>query len=381
MRGPWAFKRASVEQRFQKHLICTMMDRTRLVFTWNINVLWMITAAALYVALSGEKLNVGECVGLGIRTVGLGTITILYYSKWFENFKPNMARFTIWLTRSAFLLAGAVQAGLQQPDSRLKIHLIWCLYIGGHFLPDFTEFLYSSIIITYLELLTLILFGRACPMDSSRQCTNYEYLLQFNHHTVYLGVAIWINYHIHTDRRRDFMSSIRKGTLSKAQPPVPFDAQHDDAENDTADKAPGTQTSPNPTEDKPRRRPHALSTLASADPTSSSNDSASIGSPSPSPTAASTANPTRDGPGRTPPLAVARTRSLRGPDDDPAAAAAAAAAWRRRWAAAELPWDEAATAVLLCVMVSRPGQGQATLYALVDWEISLWVEILHWLRF
>ena len=254
---------------------------------------------------------------------------MLYFVDWSARTIPKIALFHVWLTRAAFIMAGAVQAGLKQPDSQLKTHLVWCLYVGGIFLPSYTEYLGCSFIITYTEFIALVVFSGACPLDSSRPCTNYEILLQFNHHTVYLGIAAWIHYHTHSDRRREFArSTIRKRaestksrSLLAATDPIRAAAKEAAVEAALASDAARRRRPP----------PLAASAITSA--------AAQPGGDSPSSPALS---------------AQDETTAHGGVGED---AAAAAAASPRGWAAAGLPWQEAATVMIVCLPVSSGGWG------------------------
>ena len=95
----------------------------------------------LYLSDEGD---IGQYVGLLVRLWGDIVATIMFCTKWTDAYKPTVAKGYMWMSRIFFCLAGAVEAGLNQPDSKLKIVLLAVMYLTCVFLPTFEEYLAYS---------------------------------------------------------------------------------------------------------------------------------------------------------------------------------------------------------------------------------------------
>lgn len=220
---PWVFKDSKKETKFREYFFHSVVTRYRSLLRWNLVGIYVSNVTAALLLLIFDEGDIGQYFGLLLRWAGTITSTFMYCIDWSEGKKPIVAKGYMWLARIFFILVGAIEAGLKQPDSKLKVGLLWATYVGGVFLPTYEEYLSYSIVITYMELSRLLIFGGPCPVDSGRVCTSYELWERFAHHTLYLGIAAWIQYHANSDRRRDFAKRSRKtaddrlkGNLSEA---------------------------------------------------------------------------------------------------------------------------------------------------------------------
>jgi hypothetical protein len=213
MSSPWKFKDPTKELQFHQFLFLSVVDRYNLLLRWNLVGIWISNAAATLWLFFFDEGDFGQYVGISARLSGNITSTFMYCIHWSDKCKPIVGKGYMWLARIFFVLVGAIEAGLKQPDSKLKVGLLWSMYVGGVFIPTYEEYLTYAIIVSYLELCQLIIHEVPCPVDSSRQCTTYELWERFAHHTLYLGIAAWIQYHTNCDRRRDFLKKSRKGAL------------------------------------------------------------------------------------------------------------------------------------------------------------------------
>ena len=231
MKGnPWAFKDSTIEREYQIQFAQTLLDRSKALLKWNLIGVWIVNATVSWCGLAFGQGDMGLYVGICIRMVASVTGTILFLIKWSKEYKPKVAHWYLWMTRAAFAFAAAIQVGMNQPDSKLKTMLLWSMYVGGAFFPTFEEYLLCSVSVAYLELVVLIVWSRGCPVDSSRPCTVYELSEQFGHHTLYICIAAWIQFHLHTDRRKEFRRTVRdRGSLRGASS-SPLDAT-DETEN------------------------------------------------------------------------------------------------------------------------------------------------------
>jgi hypothetical protein len=211
MSSPWKFKDPAKELQFHEFLFPYVVDRYKLLLGWFLVGIGILNAAAALWLIYFDEGDFGQYVGISARFSGNIASTLMNCINWSEKWKPIVGKGYIWLSRIFFVLAGAVEAGLKQPDSKLKVGLLCILYVAGVFIPTYEEYLTCAIIISYLELCQLLIYELPCPVDTSRQCTIYELWEHFAHHTLYLGIAAWIQYHTHCDRRRDFLKKSRKG--------------------------------------------------------------------------------------------------------------------------------------------------------------------------
>ena len=170
-----------------------------------------------------EKRDNLEDAGMVLRFVGTA-LALSCLLKWSDSMKPKVARIYFWVGRLFYFTAVLIEAGiLRQPDSQVKIPLLWYLFGGGVLTMTFEEYLGCAFVLTYLEMAKLLILGGPCPVDSSRICTTYELWTHFVYHTLYLGVAVWMLHYTHSERRKDFVVSHRRYT-----PPVPVPAQNPD---------------------------------------------------------------------------------------------------------------------------------------------------------
>jgi hypothetical protein len=211
MSSPWKFKDPAKELQFHEFLFPYVVDRYNLLLRWFLVCIGIINAAATLWLIFFDEGDFGQYVGISARLSGNIASTFLTCINWSDKYKPIVGKVYMWFARIFFVLVGAVEAGLKQPDSKLKVGLLGILYIKGVFIPTYEEYLTYAIIVSYLELCQLLIYEVPCPVDSSRQCTTYELWERFTHHTLYLGIAAWIQYHTNCDRRRDFLKKSRKG--------------------------------------------------------------------------------------------------------------------------------------------------------------------------
>lgn len=322
--NPWSFEDSELEKQYHVHFAATLLDRSKTLLKWNLVGVWVMNATVSICGLMFGDTDSGLYLGIAIRMFASVTGTILFLIKWSEEYKPKIAHLYLWMTRAAFAFAAAIQAGMKQPDSKLKMMLLWSMYVGGVFFPTFTEYLLISVAVAYLELVVLILLNGSCPVDSSRPCTNYELWEQFGHHTLYICIAAWIHHHIHSDRRKEFYKLVRgRRALRAARSSGAIEAEIDpcsDSETSTAAL-------------RRRRRPDAPYAASARD----------LARPA-SPSAARPFDRSTPGPPWWRPQLV-DADALR----DPAAETVA----RSMWAAASLPREEAGAGAALRLLV-RP---------------------------
>jgi hypothetical protein len=215
--GPWAFDDAMTEKRYRVYFTKTQWDRSRLLGLITLVVMWFCVGANFFYTFfyfNSLTEDSGQFAGITIRLCSLAFGTTIFMVRWSDAYKTSMACAQLWMMRFGFVFAAAVEAGLKQPDSNLKVTLLCCLCVGGFIFPTFTEYICGAFVVGYLQFFRLLLLGGPCPCDSSRNCTASELLEHFGHHTLYLAVAFWIHFHTHSDRRQDF---IRRESSSRAR--------------------------------------------------------------------------------------------------------------------------------------------------------------------
>ena len=219
--SPWTFNDQAKESQFREYFFQSFLTRYCSLLRWNLVGVYVINVTASLLTVVFDEGDVSQYFGLLLRWAGTITSTLMYCIKWSDGNKPIVAKSYMWLTRISFFLVGVIEAGLKQPDSKLKVALLWATYVAGVFLPTYEEYLSYSIVVTYMELCRLVVFGGPCPVDSARECTSYELWEHFAHHTLYLGIAAWIQYHANSDRRRDYAKRTRKeaNDILRAQRP------------------------------------------------------------------------------------------------------------------------------------------------------------------
>ena len=224
---PWRFTESNVECEYQAFVLDTLLDRSRmflgihLLFVMIPNI--VVGVMTLFVLSKSDQLGMA---GLAVRFVGTTTITAFYVLKWSDSWKPKIARIYFWMARFFWFVSTLMEAGiLKQPDSLIKIGLLWYLYGDSVLVATFEEYLCCAFILAYLELMRLLLWGGPCPVDSSRPCTTYELWTHFAYHTLYLGVAIWIHQFTHIDRRKDFVNRRRSRRAPSSAPTPPRNPQ------------------------------------------------------------------------------------------------------------------------------------------------------------
>jgi hypothetical protein len=217
---PWKFRDPVKEARFREYFLASLIDRYDSLLRWNLVGGYALNFSLTLWLVFFDDGDFGQYFGMAFRWWGNITGTFMYCIKWSDGHKPIIAKVYVFLTRIFFLLFAAIEAGLKQPDSKLKVCPLWGMYVLGIFFPTYEEFLIYSIVISYVELCRLIVFGGPCPVDSSRSCTTFELLERFAHHTLYLCIAAWIQYHANSDRRKDFVRMSRKDTSDRARRPA-----------------------------------------------------------------------------------------------------------------------------------------------------------------
>jgi hypothetical protein len=215
--GPWAFDDAMTEKRYRVYFTKTQWDRSRLLGLITLVVMWFCVGANIvYTFFFPNTLteDSGQLAGIAIRLFSMAFGTAIFMVKWSDAHKTNMACAQLWMMRFSVVFAAAVEAGLKQPDSNLKVTFLCSLFVSGFIFPTFTEYICGAFVVGYLEFFRLLLLGGPCPCDSSRNCTASELLEHFAYHTLYLAVALWIHFHTYSDRRKDF---IRRESSSRAR--------------------------------------------------------------------------------------------------------------------------------------------------------------------
>ena len=208
--GPWSFQNVDMEKGFQENFMKTLWEKSKFISKWSLIIgLFVVTTNLAYALLFPTDVF-GQLTVISIRLFFMALYTAMLMIDWSNTFKPKIAFLQIWMIRFCVLFAATVEAGIKQPDSKLKVQLLWHLYVGGFYFPTFIEYLCGALILAFLEFFRLILLGGPCPVDSSRSCTLYELMELLGHHTLYLVIAVWINFHIHTDRRREYMRQTRE---------------------------------------------------------------------------------------------------------------------------------------------------------------------------
>ena len=205
-RMAFRFPDPTLEGQYRAFVRDSFVERSRpflgihLLSTLTLN----ITAAAVAFFSEGKEDDM-NVAGISFRLLGTATLAGFYCSRWSESWKPKIARIYHWMARLFWLVAAAMEFGiLKQPDSHVKVGLLWYLYWDSVMISTFEEYLCCAVVLAYLELMRLLLWGGPCPVDLSRPCTTYELWTHFAYHTLYLGVASWIHHYTHSERRRDF---------------------------------------------------------------------------------------------------------------------------------------------------------------------------------
>jgi hypothetical protein len=227
--SPLAFSDVEMESKYRRFVTDTIVDRSRPYMGLHLLCLVALTVTVAYSAITFDLMEKGDYTWVAViiaRSSGTIFTAFIYFYKWSETAKPRIGRSFSWVCRFFFLIIGAIELGLlKQPDSQLKTGLLWYFYGGAVFITTFEEYVCCSLILAYLELVRLIIWGSAipCPVDSSRPCTVDELWQHFGYHTLYVGVAIWIHSYTHSDRRRDFVR-IHGGRVRSAAPGWVFPA-------------------------------------------------------------------------------------------------------------------------------------------------------------
>ena len=208
---PWKLPDPTREEQYQAFVRDSFLDRSRPFLGMHLLcvVTLNFTAAAVTFLTNGNE-DLFHVAGIFVRLLGTATLASFYCLQWSNPWKPKIARIYSWMARCFWLVAAAMEAGfLQQPDSHVKVGLLWYLYWDSVMIVTFEEYLCCAFVLTYLEVVRLVLWGGPCPVDLSRPCTTYELWTQFVYHTLYLGVAVWIHHYTHSERRKDFARSKR----------------------------------------------------------------------------------------------------------------------------------------------------------------------------
>ena len=208
---PWKYPDPTLEGQYRAFVRDSFVDRSRqylgihLLCTFTLNV-----GAATVIIFTKGKEDLVNVAGVLCRLLGTAAIAAFYCLKWSKPWKPKIARIYSVMARCFWLVAAFMESGiLQQPDSLIKVGLLWYLYWDSVMIVTFEEYLCCAFVLTYLEVVRLVLWGGPCPVDLSRPCTTYELWTQFVYHTLYLGVAVWIHHYTHSERRKDFARSKR----------------------------------------------------------------------------------------------------------------------------------------------------------------------------
>ena len=218
---PWAFKDKTIEILFQKHIVETVIVRTRSKLTMIINFSWVIRVIVLVLrAVSPYDWTTREAI-VSIFRIFLMLIGNMVLSfEWSSSTKVWLSRKLLWLVRLGFFPAFAEQAGVNQHDSMFMYYPIIFILVAGIALPSFEEFFGFCLAVFLVKPVAIIGFGSGgCPAGIPPPCPGRDLQTVLIQNSCFALMAIGVFYHVFSDIRRSWLLSFEMfGPLNRSIP-------------------------------------------------------------------------------------------------------------------------------------------------------------------
>ena len=201
---PFAFADPCLEKEYQTWTIHTGVERFKpaMVYFWL--PYEFVSKVALYpIRYFGQySWSFSEAVVSFSRLVLNVFGLMIYFAGLNSKHKVAAGYIQLYFVRLSYLLAAAVQAGVKQHDSIALVSLVWVQYFSGVISPTFTEYLTAAITIAAIKPIRLLAWRSSCDINErSDELTRTVFL----HHVLLLTMAIFINAHLHSHRRRAWL--------------------------------------------------------------------------------------------------------------------------------------------------------------------------------
>ena len=228
---PWSFVDSKLEARFQEYRFLTLVDRARPVMSVLIPFGWISRLIFLVVRLiyPFEWTPLGVLV-YAVRLITWAGFTATFAVDWSTVTKANLGYMCVWINRIGFLLAIAVQSGIEQEDSAFMTLPTLFMIISGVMMPSFEEYVATSAIVNFVRPIDIVLFSsNGCPRGASSPCPGRDLNSVAVHGAALLFIFVGIYYHVFSDSRRLWLLSYEVfGTLADSAAVLP-DPSHPSA--------------------------------------------------------------------------------------------------------------------------------------------------------
>ena len=138
---------------------------------------------------------------------------------WKRDRKQIISKVLVRFARTIFLSAAVLRILVDQHDAKFMIILVQCLFLGGIILSTFEEYLLLATAVTISKptYLTYVAI-HADPSNSIPRISHSQLCTMIEHHALLLLMGIAVNWFMHCDRRRKWLTSQRRPLLMHGRP-------------------------------------------------------------------------------------------------------------------------------------------------------------------
>ena len=217
---PFAFRDGALEAKYQEYFIQNLIEETRSMLTAVMCFIWITRIMFILVrVVFPYPWTVQEAIVLSSRIAALFITTTSLSFDWSRRARKSIAYLLIWMCRMMVFAAYAEQSGVNQIDSMVLPAPIMFTVIIGLIIPSFEEFCFITISIFSVKPVMIILYGRGlCPSGVSSPCPGRDLQTVVIQNMSLVCTAIGVYYHVHSDRRRNWILSFEMfGSLNDVE--------------------------------------------------------------------------------------------------------------------------------------------------------------------